>query len=157
MQIEYRKADIGDKETLVRMRLDFLDESRGGLSESDRNAIAAQLGPYYEKHVGLDFSAHFACHDGKAVATAFLVVVEKPAYPALITGKTGVILNVYTYPEYRHKGIATKLLSRLIEEAREQNLSRLELSATEAGKPLYAKFGFLVKATDYTEMRLQLA
>ena len=67
-----------------------------------------------------------------------------------------MVLNVFTYPEYRKKGVATELLKRLIDEAGKQNLSYIELSASEAGRPLYEKLGFKELQSKYTEMKLQL-
>ena len=106
--------------------------------------------------MGSGFIAYLAETGNNIIATAFLVISEKPANPAFITGKIGTVLNVFTYPEYRKKGIATELLKRLIEEAKAQNVSYIELSATESGKPLYEKLGFQTKQSRYTEMKLQL-
>jgi ribosomal protein S18 acetylase RimI-like enzyme len=86
-----------------------------------------------------------------------MAVAEMPANPAFITGKTATILNVFTYPEYRRKRIATKLLTMMINEAKAMNISYLELSATDSGKQLYEKLGFVSKqSSKYTEMRLDL-
>ena len=52
------------------------------------------------------------------------------------------------------KGIASKLLQLLIEEARQQKVSSVELLATEAGKPLYRKLGFT--EAENTFMRLKV-
>ena len=154
--ILYRKAGKNDIELLIKLRLDYLNDDRGELSEQDKSAVAAQLKEYYPKHLGTDFIAYIAETDGNIIATAFLAIKEVPANPAFITGKTGTVLNVFTYPEYRRKGIATELLKRLIEEAKAQNLSYIELSATESGKPLYEKLGFQTKQpSKYTEMRRQ--
>jgi hypothetical protein len=44
----------------------------------------------------------------------------------------------------------------VIEEAKQLDVSFIELSATSDGKPLYEKFGFAEAKTKYTPMRLQL-
>lgn len=76
------------------------------------------------------------------VACAFLLVMEKPMSPAFITGKTGMVLNVYTKPESRHNGYARKLMNMLLEDAVRMNLSSVELKATNEGYPLYKFLGF---------------
>jgi len=154
--LTYRKAAIADLDALVQLRMDYLTEDRGLLPETEQAAVAAQLNEYFPKHIGDDFVAYLAETDGSIAAAAFLVIAEKPANPAFITGKTGTLLNVLTYPPYRRQGIATELLKRLVAEARARGLSYIELSATEAGKPLYEKLGFAVKQSRYTEMKLQL-
>ena len=154
--VTYRKAAISDIDILIKIRLDYFNEDRDSLSEAEKFAVATQLKEYFPKHIGTDFIAHIAETDNRLVASAFLVIAEIPANPAFITGKTGTILNVFTYPEYRKKGVATQLLKCIIEESKTLNLSYLELSATESGKPLYEKLGFQTKNSKYTEMKLQL-
>jgi len=51
-------------------------------------------------------------------------------------------LNVYTFPEYRKKGIAKKLIEEIIKEAKLFGVDRIDLKATEAGYNLYKKIGF---------------
>lgn len=63
---------------------------------------------------------------------------------------------MYTRPEYRKQGIATRLLTELIREARALNLSYLELSSTREGEPVYRKLGFKEKELHYKELRLNL-
>lgn len=116
----------------------------------------AQLNDYYPKHLNRDFFAAIAENStGKIVSSAFLVIVEKPANLSFITGKTGIILNVLTVPEYRRQGYAEAAVKLLVFKAKDYNLSYLELSATNMGMPLYEKLGFnTVKNESYTNMRL---
>ena len=65
-------------------------------------------------------------------------------------------MNVYTLPGHRRRGYASALVERIIADARQMELSYLELKATEDGLPLYQKLGFLEEASDYTAMRLVL-
>lgn len=58
------------------------------------------------------------------------------------SGKKAYIMNVYTHPDYRRKGIAMKMLELLVAEARNRGIGQISLEATEEGKPLYEKFGF---------------
>lgn len=85
-----------------------------------------------------------------------MTVAEKPANPDCITGKIATIINVFTYPDYRRKRIATELLTMTISEAKAMNISYLELSATESGKPIYERLGFVYKQSKEPEMRLNL-
>ncbi|TGE39393.1 GNAT family N-acetyltransferase [Desulfosporosinus fructosivorans] len=79
---------------------------------------------------------------------------ERPANPSFITGKTGTLLNVFTYPKYRRMGSATKAICKIIDEAKRLGVSSIDLSATQDGKPLYEKLGFIEPKC--TQMRLQL-
>jgi len=66
-------------------------------------------------------------------------------------GRHAIVLNVYTEPEWRRRGVAEALMREVIRWAREQRLDRLVLHASEQGRPLYQRLGFA--ATN--EMRFQ--
>jgi GNAT superfamily N-acetyltransferase len=103
------------------------------------------------------FAALALDDDGNIVSSAFLLIFEKPFNPHWPTGKTGTILNVRTNPAYRKQGYATKLLNLLIDVGKQQNLSYIDLAASEMGQPIYEKLGFRKpEATRYTEMELPL-
>jgi len=157
MDVNYRKADSDDIEILIRLRVAYLTEDYSGMSEKEQTNIITQLQDYFPKHIGAGFIAWLAEVEGAVVASVFLAVQEVPANTNFITGKTGTILNVFTYPTYRRKGIATELLKRIITEAKAFNLSFIELSATEMGRPLYEKFGFQIEHSHYTKMKLSLS
>jgi GNAT superfamily N-acetyltransferase len=69
---------------------------------------------------------------------------------ALAEGRLGVIVNVFTEPEWRRRGAAEMLLRRIIEWARAERLDRLVLHASEEGRALYQRLGFITS----NEMRL---
>jgi len=151
-----RKADIHDIESLIRLRMDYLTEDRGALTPEEERAIKKQLEKYFAKHILNDtFIGILAEIDGVVVSSAYLAISEKPANPTFITGITGTLLNVLTYPEYRRKGIATKVMHKMIEEAKCAGVSHIDLSATSDGKWLYDKIGFK-KSSKHVTMGLQL-
>ena len=67
------------------------------------------------------------------------------------TGKKAYIMNMYTAPEYRRQGIAIHTLDLLVNDAREQGVSQIALEATDMGRALYEKYGF-VKMEDEMEL-----
>ena len=52
-------------------------------------------------------------------------------------------MNMYTAPEYRRRGIAFHTLDLLVKAAKEQGVSQIALEATDMGRPLYEKYGFV--------------
>lgn len=150
-----RKATIDDIPALIKLRLDYLTEDRGSLSLHEEMAIKRQLEGYLPEHIlNQSFIAVLAEENGTIVSTAYLVIAEKPANPSFINGLTGTLLNVLTYSDYRQKGIATKVIEQIIDEAALLGVSSISLSATNAGKPLYEKLGFSV--SNYTAMNINL-
>lgn len=65
-------------------------------------------------------------------------------------------MNVYTKPEYRKKGYAKKLMNMMLEDAKAENVSIIELKATEDGYSLYRSVGFEDVVTKYHNMRISL-
>ncbi len=59
------------------------------------------------------------------------------------TGKRAHLMNVYTNPQYRRQGIAFKMLGFLINDAKEKGVTEISLDATELGRDLYKKHGFV--------------
>ena len=151
MCITHRFAAREDADTLIRLRLAYLEEDHGGLDPDARSLLRQQLSSYFPRALGSTLVAVLAMEGSRAVSTACLVITEKPANLAFPTGKTGVIMNVYTLPAYRRRG-----MEMLIDEARRRGLSSLELSATEQGRTLYEALDFAVKKPAYTPMKLSL-
>jgi GNAT superfamily N-acetyltransferase len=85
---------------------------------------------------------------GKIVAGAGVQLRKVLPHPAgehgFAEGSKAVIINVYTEPEWRRKGIAELLLKRIIEWSREQKLDRLVLHASRQGRSLYERLGFVL-------------
>lgn len=70
---------------------------------------------------------------------------------AIAEGRHGIIVNVFTEPEWRRRGAAALLMKRIIAWSCEERLDRLVLHASSTGRALYEKMGFV--ATN--EMRLE--
>ena len=58
-------------------------------------------------------------------------------------GRHAIIINVFTEPEWRRRGLATLVLERLLAWAREERLDRLVLHASDEGRAVYERLGFI--------------
>lgn len=152
--MEIRKASLNDMTELINLRIDCL-RAMDGLTDEQEAEIRVKLEPYYRQHINHDLIIAIAeTAQNTIVSIAFLVLSDFPPKPSVITGRIGTLLNVYTCPEHRSSGIATKAVRFLIEEAKRLNVSSIELSATPEGKPLYEKLNF--KEPHYAAMELQI-
>ncbi len=66
-------------------------------------------------------------------------------------GKKAYIMNMYTKPQYRRKGIAYKTLDKLVKDTKSKGITAISLEATDMGRPLYEKYGF-IKMNDEMEL-----
>ena len=68
------------------------------------------------------------------------------------TGHCAYIMNMYVRPAYRRRGIATAMLDVLVADARRQGVGRIGLEATDMGRPLYERYGFIRPGRDGAAM-----
>ncbi len=152
--MKYRKAKNSDIDSLVNMRIAYLNDDYNGLDKLTEKQIKKSLPDYFSNHLNQNLFAYIAEDDNmNIVATALLLVSEKPANPNFITGKTGTVLNVFTNKPYRRHGIAKALMEMLLSDSKNLGLDFVELKATKDGYPLYKKMGFLEEKSSYTPMK----
>ena len=150
--MKFRTLNENDKELFIRLRMAYLEEEYT-FDETVKHELLNNLNSYFIEHIlKNDFIGMICEYNGDIISVAYLVISEKPPNPYFINGRTGTIMNVYTYPKYRNKGIATELIKEIIKEAKKINLKSIDLSATEAGLNLYKKLGF--KESVYTSLNI---
>ena len=148
----FEQAGVGDIGALTALRVAYLKEDYGELPQDTLTDIADRLPAYFRAHLNRDLFA-FVCRDaGEIAGCCLLYVSEKPPNPAFPHGKEGTVLNVYTKPPFRKRGIAGNLMKRLLAEAKALGLDRVELKATDAGYPLYRSLGFEDAVSKYHPM-----
>jgi GNAT superfamily N-acetyltransferase len=143
-RIVYRRASVDDVESLVDYRVRFLNELYGHPENDETEILRGSLREYFREAIPSGcFVAWLAERNGKTVGTSGMVVWQMPGrYGGLESGRLGYILNMYTVPEARRKGICTRLLDELIREAKASGIKYLHLHASEDGISIYRKAGF---------------
>lgn len=76
--------------------------------------------------------------------------MEWPPHLLDPSAERAYILNVYTEPEYRGRGLATQLMQSALEFCEARHLTVITLHASPFGRPIYERMGF----TQTNEMRL---
>ena len=150
--MDYRRATIDDLNELVRTRIEVL-RAANKLDESvDMSKVERQSKDYYEKALADGSHTAYLVYDGDtfigAGGVSYFRVMPTYHNPS---GEKAYIMNMYTAPEYRRKGIAFKTLDLLVRAAKERNVKAISLEATDMGRPLYEKYGF-VKMNDEMEL-----
>ena len=152
-ELIYKKLGVDDLDLFIKLRIDFLSETNKELTEKNKEFIINSLEKYYKEYLLKNEFIGIICeYNSIIVSTAFLAISEKPANYHFINGKIGTLLNVYTYPKYRKNGISTKIMEIIIKEAKEKNVSEIELIATEDGEKMYFKFGFSEPKMKYMKL-----
>lgn len=141
--ILYRRAGSHDRELLTRLRLEVLRAANGLEEDVDLSRTELESRRYYETCFLEDSHAAWLVFDGEEVvgtgAVSFYQVMPTYHNPS---GKKAYIMNMYTRPDYRRRGIAYRVLELLTAEAEMRQIDAVTLEATAAGRPLYEAFGF---------------
>ena len=151
--IIFAQATKADIDELIRLRIAYMKEHFGSVTEVEKECMKNQLTDYFARKLGTELIAFVARKSGKFISAAYLLIIEMPANSMLLNGLYGEVLSVYTEPEYRSRGLCTRLIHNLVEYGKERGLGRIDLSATDDGYPLYKKAGFKDKEHRYRDMR----
>jgi GNAT superfamily N-acetyltransferase len=143
--IAYRKATGNDLEALARLRW-AMQAERQTDHPSDPETWETYLAAYRDaftdqiSHGG--FEAWLAEDGSVAVSCVVLLWWRTPPIFDQLVRRRGMVSSVYTLPEYRRRGISRNLMLLLIARAKELQIYRLVLWASEMGRPMYEGLGF---------------
>lgn len=140
--MDYFMARNEDIDNCVKMRLLYILEEEPNLDNNKKLDLEKTLKDYFNNKLNKDVFCFLAKDDEKVVGMVILLVIERPANSYLINGLAGEVLSVIVDKDYRNRGIASKLMTDLINFSKEKKLCRIDLRATEKGFPLYKKLGF---------------
>ena len=149
---EYKKATIADIDELVRTRIIVLSVANKLSNDVDMSLVEKESYEYYKSALETGEHIAYLVYDNGsfigAGGVSFYQVMPTYHNP---TGKKAYIMNMYAASEYRRQGIAFHTLDLLVKDIRKQGVSQITLEATEMGRPLYEKYGF-VKMEDEMEL-----
>jgi len=142
--ITIRETQLEDlEEILLHRRYMFRD--MGQRDEAILDAIVCTSRPFIRQSlIDKSYLGWFAiASDGKVAAGVGLMLnpwVASPRDPN--HARRPYLLNVYTYPEFRKRGLARLLTQNSIEWCRENGYRTLWLHASEQGRRVYESLGF---------------
>jgi len=148
----YKKATIDDIEILTKTRIEVLRAANKLSDEVDMKEVEMASYEYYKVALQNETHTAYLVFDNEkfvgAGGVSYFQVMPTYHNPS---GNKAYIMNMYTNPEYRRMGIAIKTLGLLVEDAKKRGIYAISLEATDMGKPLYEKYGF-VKMNDEMEL-----
>jgi GNAT superfamily N-acetyltransferase len=147
-----RQGTMADIPEIARQRRRMCED----MNYTDAEALSTMVtvtADYLKKAIPEgSFRSWLACDNGRVVAGGAVVISSWPAHAYDLECRRATILNVYTEPEYRRRGIARQIMETMIAWCKQERFARVSLHASEHGRPLYESLGF----EDSNEMRLNL-
>src|ERR1700729_4106347 len=147
-----RQATLEDADSIVQHRRGmFLDI---GFPDDDllKRKIAEFRPWLLSKMAANEYLAWLALADGQIVAGLGLWLIEWPPHLFGLARQRGYILNVYTHPNHRRKGLARELTRTAVDWCAKHGIDFVFLHASPQGRLVYEGLGF----QPGSEMRLRL-
>jgi GNAT superfamily N-acetyltransferase len=89
---------------------------------------------------------------GGIVAGGGVILLEFLSHPIDPLPRRAWVVNIYTEPEHRRRGLARRVMETMVAWCRAEGMGFLYLHASDDGRPLYDSLGFKLS----NEMRLAL-
>ena len=152
LNVLIRQATPADIPEILRHRRGMYED----MDYNDGEALSAMVSasePYLNAALANgSFRSWLALDESQVAGGGAILISPWPSHPYDLECRRATILNVYVYPQYRRKGIASQLMQTMIDWCREQRFAAVYLHASKNGRPLYDRLGF----EPTTEMRLKL-
>lgn len=144
MDIVIRRAAPEDIDLLMRWRMEVLREVFSIPQEQLTDGLEEENRLYYRRE--LASGGHIACFasvDGEIAGCGGICLYQEMPSPDNPAGKCAYLMNIYTRPQHRKRGIGETIVRWLVKQARQRGASKIYLEASEAGKALYQGVGFV--------------
>ena len=138
-----RIATKEDIDQLIRMRWDFTleDDLDGTLKTEAYSDFYEECYDFLWKAIQSDiWSIWVAEENGMIVSNIYIELIHKVPRPGRITHPFAYMTNVYTKPDYRGKGIGSKLISKINEWAKENKYEFIIVWPSDEGLILQEKW-----------------
>lgn len=144
VELRYERAAAHELDRLTQTRMEVLRAVHKLPKGADMGELEERSFQYYQKALRDGTHIAYLALDGDrfvgAGGVSFFQVMPTYHNPS---GRKAYIMNLYTDPAYRRQGIAYRMLDILVQEAKAKGVRAISLDATEMGRPLYEKYGFV--------------
>lgn len=141
--IAVREVGVEDISLLIEWRERVLREVFRIPADRDISELMESNRGYYQEEIPK--GGHVACvaYDGdEAVGCGGVCIQREMPSPDNPSGVCGYLMNIYTLPSRRGRGVGSAVVSHLIDVARERGALKIYLEATDEGRELYLDEGF---------------
>ncbi len=144
MEILIREATLDDIDLLMKWRMEVLHEVFVIPQNQPMYRLEEENRCYYQRTqpVG-EHIACFAYLKDEIIGCGGLCLYREMPSPDNPTGKCAYLMNIYTRPTFRKRGVGETIIKWLVKQAIQNGISKIYLETSEAGKRLYMKIGFV--------------
>jgi ribosomal protein S18 acetylase RimI-like enzyme len=121
-----RAATIDDVDEVVHLRMEFLREFAQQDGKTLPDSLPRAIRAYAERTLPIGALRFWIAElDGRVAGCCALLMIDRPPSLNNLSGLTAYLLNVYTVPACRRRGVASALLREALRHAREAGAGRV--------------------------------
>jgi GNAT superfamily N-acetyltransferase len=145
MAVSVRMATVGEVDLVASLRIEFIEENEGSVLPAE---LVDATRAWVRALTARDVMQSWIARDGDAVIGVVTVRI-RDASPRRgdLAGKEPYVHNLYVRGPHRSRGVGRALMQALLDWCKKNGYSRVALRATEMGRPLYEKLGFVADPT----------
>lgn len=145
--MRFRKAVTTDIPQLINFRKILL-------SHEDNSSMDEIFRIYFDSSLSDNsLVVWVADDDGVVVSTVCFCLCRFAPRFDNPSGRVAYMTNVYTLPNYRRRGIVSKLVSEAVDDLKTQGIGKVLLHSSDVAKPMYESLGF-VEAKNYMSLNI---
>ena len=142
--MNFRFAEKEDAVLLGNLRIAMRQERETVPPPADSEKFLQENIAYFEKALADgSYIGIIAEENGEAAGNGGICLHHHPPSYSVPNGRTACLLNMYTRPEFRGRGVAGRILAMLMQKSAEFGCCKIYLNASDMGRPLYEKAGFV--------------
>lgn len=154
-KIKIHKVEEADISSMVNYRIDYLTEMQGERDKEFIGQLKTEMYGFFKKSISIGSFIGFVVElDRNILAYGGMVIREIPGDFNRSSYLEADILNMYTIPAARRKGISTIILKQLLSEADSIGITKVALHTSKDGEKLYRSVGFKEPLFPYLELSL---
>lgn len=128
-----RVALTEDIMLLISLRMQIRKERDDSFDES---ILRPATESFFRKNIrSSDHVAFIAGENGEVVGTVGLTLFEMPPTSKLPNGKVAKLMNMYTLPKYRKRGIEKRMLGYTVDYVSQHGHHKVMLNSSSMGQP----------------------
>jgi len=144
MGLIIQEATLQELDFLVETRLEVLHDVFSIPQDKDLSELAKASREYYKR--GIPSGEHIAClafKEGLFAGCGGICLYQEMPSPDNYSGLCGYLMNIYTRPEFRRRGVGKRVVGWLTEQGLRCGAKKIYLEASDEGRPLYENMGFI--------------
>lgn len=144
LDYQFRPATPEDAAIIAHHRAAMFRDM-GSINDEEAAKLEAEVFPHIRQMLAdWRYAGWLVEHRGKVIAGGGVLIRQELPRPGILEGGAAAhVVNVYTEPAHRRRGLARELMQTILDWCEQQHIVVVTVAASDAGRPLYERLGFV--------------